>query len=274
MPEPTRYHSRLTGLTAIVTGAGSEGDGVGTGCAIAVVLAGEGATVCLVDRDAGRAAETCRRIEATGGKAFVATGDVTSDDDCRAFVKKALERTGRLDILVNNVGVSTPVLLEDDACEVEWSRIIDLNLKSALLMIRHSVPAMIRTGGGSIVNISSIAGIRAFGSIAYGPSKAAMAALAREIAVMHGRDGIRANTVAPGHIMTPLAMRVLPAKARTQRRTVGPLGLEGDAWDIARAVCFLASDDARFITAVTLPVDGGVTEIGALPAHALIMSNE
>jgi len=269
MPEPTRYHGRLDGRSAIVTGAGTEGDGVGTGRAIAVVLAGEGATVCLVDREAERAEDTRERIEEAGGKAFVVTGDVTSNADCKRFVQETLDRTGRLDILVNNVGISQPVRLDDED-EIAWQRVIDVNLKSAMLMIRHSVPAMKANGGGSIVNISSIAGVRAHGSVAYGPSKAAMGALARDIAVMHGRDGIRANTVAPGHIMTPHAMHVLPPDVRTMRRTVGPLGLEGDAWDVALAVGFLASDEARFITGVILPVDGGVTETGPLVAHALI----
>ena len=269
MPEPTRYYGRLACRSAIVTGAGTEGNGVGTGRAIAVLLAGEGATVCLVDRETDRAEDTCRRIEQAGGKAFVAAGDVTSNEDCKRFVQEILDRTGRLDILVNNVGISQPVRLDDED-EVAWQRVIDVNLKSAMLMTRHAVPAMKANGGGSIINISSIAGVRAHGSVAYGPSKAAMAQFAQEIAVMHGRDGIRANTIAPGHIMTPHAMHVLPSEMRTMRRTVSPLGLEGDAWDIAMAVGFLASDESRFITGVILPVDGGVTEIGPLAAHALI----
>jgi len=114
MPEPTRYHGRLAGRSAIVTGAGTEGDGVGTGRAIAVVLAGEGATVCLVDREAERAEDTRQRIEEAGGKAFVVTGDVTSNADCKRFVQETLDRTGRLDILVNNVGISQPVRLDDE----------------------------------------------------------------------------------------------------------------------------------------------------------------
>ena len=273
MPEPTRYYPRLEGRSAIVTGAGTEGGGVGTGRAIAMVLAGEGATVCLVDRDAASADMTRQQIAAAGGSAFVVTGDVTINADCRRFVEETVARTGRLDILVNNVGISAPVAL-DEADESGWTRVLDINLMSAMLMCRHSVPAMKAAGGGAIVNISSIAGIRAHGSIAYGPSKAAMAALAREIAVLHGRDGIRANTVAPGHIMTPHAMHVLPPDMRTLRRAIGPLGIEGDAWDIARAVAFLASEDARFITGTLLPVDGGVTEIGPIPAHHLAIAEE
>lgn len=268
MPQPTEFYPRLRGRSAIVTGAGTQGEGVGTGRAIAMLLAGEGAHVALVDRDMDSVEETRRRIVEAGGQAFTLTGDVTVNADCRDFVEQTVARTGRLDILINNVGISQPVAL-DEADESGWTQVIDANLKSAMLMIRHAVPAMKAGGGGSIVNISSIAGIRAHGSVAYGPSKAAMAALAREIAVLHGRDGIRANTVAPGHIMTPHAMHVLPGDMRALRRAIGPLGVEGDAWDIARAVAFLASDDARFITGVLLPVDGGVTEIGPIPAHFL-----
>lgn len=269
MPEPTTWNRTLAGKTAIVTGAGTEGDGVGIGRAIAVVLAGEGAQVCLVDREAARAEATRTQIQALGGEAFVTVGDVTAREDCARFVDETVQRYGRLDILVNNVGVATPVPL-DTPDEQAWSRVLNLNLTSAMLMCRYAVPAMTRNGGGSIVNISSIAGIRAHGSIAYGPSKAAMAALAREITVLHGRQGIRANTVAPGHILTPFAMSMLPVEMRAKRRDVGPLGVEGDAWDVALAVRFLASDEARFITGVHLPVDGGVTEIGPMAAHALI----
>jgi NAD(P)-dependent dehydrogenase (short-subunit alcohol dehydrogenase family) len=270
MPEPKKYGNRLAGKVAVVTGAGAEGSHVGIGRAIALVLAGEGARVCCSDIDPARAEETAARINREGGDAFASAGDVSDGKACARLVSETVARFGRLDILVNNVGISTPTTLDtiDDAM---WSRIFDTNLKSAMLMSKYSIPEMAKTGGGSIVNISSIAGMRALGSLAYGTSKAAMAQLAREIAVMHGRDGIRANTVAPGHLMTPHALHVLPADMRETRRKIGPLGLEGDAWDVALAVCFLASDEARFITGVELPVDGGVTETGPMAAHALIM---
>ncbi|MFL6602437.1 MAG: SDR family NAD(P)-dependent oxidoreductase [Steroidobacteraceae bacterium] len=270
MPQPIKFNATLAGKTAIVTGAGTEGEGVGIGRATAMVLAGEGARVCLVDRHEGQAEETRKKIESLGGEAFAAAGDVTARDDCARFVLETVRRYGRLDILVNNVGVATPVPL-DAPDEEAWSRVMNVNLTSAMLMCRYAIPAMIKNGGGSIINISSIAGIRAHGSIAYGPSKAAMAALAREITVTYGRRGIRANTVAPGHVMTPLAMSS-QADMRAKRRNVGPLGIEGDAWDVALAVRYLASDEARFVTGVHLPVDGGVTEIGPLAAHALIES--
>jgi len=269
MPQPKNYNATMAGKVAIVTGAGAEGDGIGIGRAIAVVLAGEGAKVCLVDLDAQRAQDTLKQIESMGAEAFVISANVTLRDDCARIVEETMSRYGRLDVLVNNVGVATPVALEADD-EEAWTRVLNINLTSAMLMSRYSVPAMTQNGGGSIINISSIAGIRAHGSIAYGPSKAAMAALARELTVLYGRQGIRANTVAPGHVLTPLAMSLLPEQMRVKRRNVGPLGIEGDGWDVALAVRFLASDEARFITGVHLPVDGGVTEIGPLSAHALI----
>jgi NAD(P)-dependent dehydrogenase (short-subunit alcohol dehydrogenase family) len=271
MPEPKTYNRTLAGKTAIVTGAGTEGEGIGIGRATAVVLAGEGARICLVDRDADRAEATRKQINELGGEAFVTAGDVTDRAHCARFVEETISHYGRLDILVNNVGIATPVSL-DTLDEAAWSRVLDINVTSAMLMCRYAIPVMVKNGGGSIVNISSVAGIRAHGSLAYGPSKAAMAALAREIAVMYGRQGIRANTVAPGHVLTPLAMSLLPVEARAKRRNVGPLGIEGDAWDVALAVRYLASDEARFVTGVHLPVDGGVTEIGPLSAHALIES--
>lgn len=269
MPEPARYNATLSDKVAIVTGAGAEGQGVGIGKAIAIVLAMEGARVCLVDLDADRARETDRLIRSRGGQSFVASGDVTLREDCSRFVAETVERYGKLDILVNNVGVATPIEL-DAPDELAWSQVLETNVTSAMLMSRYAVPAMARSGGGSIINISSIAGIRAHGSLAYGPSKAAMAQLSREIALLYGREGIRANTVAPGHLLTPLAERLLPPESRSQRRDVSPLGIEGDGWDVALAVRYLASDEARYVTGVHLPVDGGVTEIGPLSAHALL----
>ncbi|CAN7191299.1 glucose 1-dehydrogenase [Phenylobacterium sp. LjRoot225] len=270
MPEPTRYGGRLEGKVAIVTGAGAEGEGIGIGRAIATVLAGEGARVCCADLDLARAQATAERIGRTGGAAFAVAGDVSQAGDCERLVAETVSRHGRLDVLVNNVGISPPTRL-DSFDEALWSRVFDVNLKSAVLMSRYAVPAMTAGGGGAIINISSIAGMRAHGSLAYGASKAAMAQLSREIAAAYGRAGIRANTVAPGHVMTSHVEHLMAAEMRETRRKVGPLGIEGDAWDVAAAVTFLASDEARFITGVELPVDGGVTAIAPLAAHGLIM---
>ena len=269
MPEPTRYLGRLAGKTAVVTGAGAANDEIGIGRAIAYIMAREGARVACADLDGVRAEATASQIRAEGGEAIAVAADVSLPDDCEALVSATVESFGRLDILVNNVGISTPTSLEAVTLDL-WNRTIATNLTSVMLMSKFAVPAMAKHGGGSIVNISSLAGMRAMGAIAYGPSKAAMAQLSREIGVLHGRQGIRVNTVAPGHVMTPHAMSKLPAAMRDARRKVGPLGIEGDAWDIARAVLFIASDEARFINGVQLAVDGGVEGIGPMVGHALI----
>ena len=270
MPQPTQFRSRLAGKAAIVTGAGSQGRGFGTGKAIAFVFAREGAQVCLVDREAERAEATRKLIEDAGGDAFVCAADVTASEECARVVAQTMDRYGRLDTLVNNVGIGVSGGRVEQLDEAVWNRVIDVNLKSAVLMCKHALPALIASRG-SIVNIASSAALRAHGGgVAYGASKAGMIAVTRDLAVMYGREGVRANVVAPGHIYTPLVEGMLDEKARDTRRKIAPLGVEGDAWDVAAAVLFLASDEARFITAACLPVDGGVSEIAALTAHSLI----
>ena len=263
MPEPKRYYDRLAGKVAIVTGAGAEADEIGIGRAIAYVMAREGAAVICADLDESRARTTAEQILSEGGQASSFAGDVTSADDCAKLVATAVERFCRLDILVNNVGLALPATLENVTVEA-WNKTFATNVTSAMLMSKFAVAAMKEVGGGAIVNISSLSGMRAMGALAYGPSKAAMAQLSREVGVLHGRDGIRVNTIAPGHMMTPHAMSKLPASMREVRRKVGPLGLEGDAWDVAQAALFIASDEARFINGVQLAVDGGVEGIAPL----------
>ena len=270
MPEPTRYLGRMAGKVAIVTGAGAEADEIGIGRAIAYILAREGAKVACIDMDYDRADVTAKQIVSEGGEAIAFRADVSQPEDCQALVDAAIDAFGRLDVLVNNVGISAPQSLENMTIEF-WNRTIGVNLTSVMLTSKYAIPHMVKTGGGSICNISSVAGIRAHGSLAYGTSKAGMAQLSREIGVLHGRQGIRVNTVAPGHVMTPHAFGKLPASMRDERRKVGPMDIEGDAWDIAQAVLFVSSDEARFINGVHLAVDGGVTGIGPLTGHAFIM---
>lgn len=256
-----------------MTGAGSEHDEIGIGRAIAIALAGEGAKVACVDLALDRAEATCAHIRDVGGEAIAIAGDVSRTEECSRIVDVTANTFDGIDTLVNNVGISLPTRLAS-LDEAQWDRIYSVNLKSALMMSRFALPHMIAAHGGSITNISSIAGIRAHGSLAYGTSKAAMAQLTREIAALHGRDGIRANTVAPGHVLTPHVARLLPSDMRETRRKVGLLGIEGGAWDIAMAVLYLASDEARFVTAVELAVDGGVTQTGPLFAHDLIVRDD
>lgn len=266
---PKDFLGRLRGKTAIVTGAGTNGEGFGTGRAIAVLLAGEGARVCLVDRDEDAALGTLRYIEQIGGGAFVAVGDVTAEADCARFVAETTARYGGVDILVNNVGVASRSSGADSVELSDWQRIISVNLDSAILMAKAAVPALREAGDSTILNIVSIAGMLGYGGLAYGASKAALIQLTRDLAVVHGRDGIRVNAIAPGHIYTPLVEGLLPDEMRAARRKLGPLGIEGDAWDIASAALFLASGEARFITGTCLAVDGGVTITGSMEALRL-----
>lgn len=267
MPAPTRFHGRLDGWRAIVTGAGSIGDGVGTGKAIAALFAGEGARVALLDLDPGRAEETRAMIADAGGAAIVVTGDVTDPASAAAMVAESVAWLGGLDVLVNNVGLGSGGQRLETIDPAAWTRGIALNLDSAFLMTRAAIPHLLAGRGKAVVNIASVAGMRAHGGGSYGPAKAALIHFTAELAVMYGGDGLRANVVAPGHIMTPLVERFAAPAARANRRKIAPLaGVEGDAWDVAQAALFLAGPEARFVTGVCLPVDGGVTQIAPLAA--------
>jgi NAD(P)-dependent dehydrogenase (short-subunit alcohol dehydrogenase family) len=271
MTRPARFYDRLAGRVAIVTGAGSQGEGFGTGKAIAYAFAREGASVCLVDLQREHAVETQALIEEAGGTSFVVEGDVTDSTACAAIVAATVQRYGRLDILVNNVGVSAG---GDDIAELDesrWSRLVDANLKSCVLMTKHAMRPLIASAHGSIINISSTAALLASGgAYAYGPAKAAMIAFTREIAVRHGRQGVRANVICPGHIVTPHVAQFFDEAAFEKRRKIAPLGITGDAWDVASAAVFFASDESRFVTAACLAVDGGVTQTMQMTAVGLV----
>jgi NAD(P)-dependent dehydrogenase (short-subunit alcohol dehydrogenase family) len=262
MDEMTEGRGRLAGKMAMVTGAGSRPDavGVGIGEAIARLFAREGARVLAVDMDEARAALTVATIRAEGGEADVHVADVSLPDQCRAAVTSAVERYNRLDVLVNNVGISVLGSVTDLDLD-GYQRAMDVNLKSMVLTSRYAVPVMIKGGGGSIVNLSSVVGIRAGqfgGAIPYAVSKGGVVALTTAMAVDHGADGVRVNCIAPGHAYTPMVEGRVDARGRDLRRRAAPLQTEGTAWDMANAALFLASDDARWITGVTLPVDAGL----------------
>ena len=251
---------RLAGKVAIVTGAGSRGPGVGTGKAASTLFSREGACVLLVDAMPERAEETRASIEQEGGTASVLQADVTREDDCARIAEQVVERYGRLDILFNNVGIGSPGTVLD-VLEEDFDRVMATNVRSMVFTSKYAVPRMAETGGGSIINISSIAGIRAGSSgasIPYAISKGGVIALTTQMSVHHGRDGVRVNCIAPGPLYTPMVAGRLSEEGRDLRRRSTPLGIEGSAWDIAWAALFLASDEARWITGVTLPVDGGV----------------
>jgi len=257
---------RVEGKVAIVTGAGSTpGPGVGTGKATAIVLAREGAHVLLVDLHAERAEDTRDVIEDEGGKAAVFAADATKATDCEAMVAAAVDTFGTVDILVNNIGLASLGTVVD-LTEEQWDRAFDINLRTAFLASKYTVPVMAAKGGGAIVNIASISALRGDGTAAYSAAKGGLVALTIDMAYSHGRQGIRVNAVAPGHITTPMVLSVQDEGPRAEftsrmRAEAGLLGTPGTGWDVAWAATFLASDEARWITGVTLPVDSGVLHV-------------
>jgi len=250
---------RMQGKVAIVTGAGSSGPGVGMGKAISVLLAREGARVVLMDSRASAAGETLKLIRGEGGEASVFEGDVTRSADCKAVVDETVARYGKLDTLVNNVAVTSA----SDITQVEEAdidRLLNVNLKSVLLMTKYAVPAIAAGGGGSITNIGSVSALRhTSGQSVYTASKGGVVSLTSMWAVELGPRKIRVNCVCPGTIYTPIAVGLFGMKdgVRWHRANLPPLAAEGNAWDIGWATLFLACDEARWISGVTLPVDGG-----------------
>jgi NAD(P)-dependent dehydrogenase (short-subunit alcohol dehydrogenase family) len=260
---------RVEDKVAIVTGAGSTpGPGVGTGRATAIVLAREGARVLLADVQAERAEATRQMIEDEGGSAAVFAGDMTRAGDCEGMVGAALDAFGTLDILVNNIGVAVQGSVVE-ASEEDWDRVLTTSLRTTYLASKHAIPVMAAKGAGAIVNVGSISGSRGGGYVGYSAAKGGVHALTVDMAYSHGRQGIRVNAIAPGHITTPL---LYSARGRTpetdfrQRLAAasGLMGTEGTAWDVAWAAVFLASDEARWITGITLPVDSGVMSVTPL----------
>lgn len=260
---------RVEGKVAIVTGAGSTpGPGVATGRACAIALAREGARVVLADIDRERVDQTRDLIAAEGGEATVFVGDMTKSADCDAMVATAVDTYGTLDILVNNIGraVAGDVV---DTSEADWDRVLDLTLRTTFLASKSAVPVMAAKGSGAIVNIGSISAFRGGNYLGYSAAKGGVHAITVDMAYSHGRQGIRVNAIAPGHITTPILFATAGLTPETEFRQKlavesGLLGTPGDGWDVAHAAVFLASDEARWITAVTLPVDAGVMAVAPL----------
>ena len=249
---------RLDGKVAIVTGAGARADIVGNGQATSIIFAHEGAKVLLVDTDEARVKGTLDAIESHGGTASEFIGDVTSADSCRDMVQAALDRYGRLDILHNNVGIGGSGTVVEVSEEV-WDQVMEVNVKSMMLTGKYAIPAMVETGGGSIINISSISAIRPRGLTAYTVSKGGVIALTQGMAIDHAAQGIRVNCILPGPVYSSMVAGGMSEERRTTRRDSSPLGFEGTPWDIAWAAVYLASDEAKWVTGVAFPVDGGVT---------------
>ena len=269
--------NRLKDKVAIVTGAGTRGEIAGTGQAASILMAREGAKILLCDIDIDRAEETLNVIEKEGGTGKIFIGDVTSEKDCEAMINESIKQFGKLDILFNNVGgPGAGMVTEID--EEDWHRSIDLNIKSAVMGSKYAIPAMEKSGGGSIINVSSIDGTQAGSTrnVPYSISKAAISHLSRIMAVHHGRQNIRVNCVAPGHVYGafPNRFKKMDEDWRDLRKKAGPLGTEGTAWDVGWAVVYLASDEAKWVTGVVLPVDAGVQAASPLSMWDDLNDNE
>jgi NAD(P)-dependent dehydrogenase (short-subunit alcohol dehydrogenase family) len=256
--------ARLDGKVAVITGAGS-----GIGRVAASLFAAEGARVVVADVVADHAAATVAEIVDAGGSAQAVTVDVSDEAQVAAMVAAAVSTYGGLHVLFNNAGIFP----DDDGGILDtppetWQRVMDVNLKGVWLGCRASVPAMLDSGGGSIVNVASFVALvgAATAQMAYTASKGGVLAMTRELAVEYARKGIRANSICPGPIETPLLAELLSDPERRQRRLVHiPIGRFGRPEEIARAALFLASDDASFVTGSALVVDGGITAAYVTP---------
>lgn len=249
----------LSGKVAIVTGAGSRGDGIGNGRAAAILLAREGAKVALIDETVAWAENTKAMIDREGGTSMVVSANVADQSSCAAAINVIAGAWGRIDVLVNNVGIGGPI---GNAVEVDptaWDEAMRINVTSMMLMAKYAIPEMRKQGGGAIVNISSIDGLRGGNpSLFYSASKGAVVNMTRSMASHHGPEGIRVNCIAPGYVYTPMvAVGGIPDELRDARRRNTLLQTEGTGWDIGNGVVYLASDQSRWVTGIVLSIDAG-----------------
>ena len=255
---------RLDGKVALITGAGN-----GMGQVASVLFAREGARIVVADFSEAGGAETVAAVEAVGGEAAFVKVDVANPDQVSAMVDFAMTRFGALNVLYNNAGIFPA----DDGGVTEtpeptWDRVMEVNLKGVWLGCKYGIPAMLASGGGSIVNVASFVALMgaATAQIAYTASKGGVLAMTREIAVEYGRRNIRANSLCPGPVSTPMLEELMSDPARKARRLVHiPMGRLGQAEELAKAALFLASDDSSFMTGAQLVVDGGITAAYVTP---------
>lgn len=255
---------RLGGKIAIITGAGQQpGTTPGNGRATAIRFAQEGATCVLVDVNTDWANETLEMIG--GGDSVVVTADVTDEAACQMIVQQTRDRFGRIDVLHSNVGISKGDRATPDLEADVWDKLMALNLKSMFMLCKVTLPTMREQGSGSIITISSTASKALRPTVAYKTSKGAINTFTQHVAAENARYGVRANAILPGLINTPMAIERRAQesghtreKIQAERDALVPMGHMGEAWDVANAAVFLASDEAKYVTGVLLPVDGGL----------------
>ena len=249
---------RLENKVALVVGAGSIRPGMGNGKATAILFAREGAKVVAADINLEAAEETVNIIRGEGNEALAVQADVTKESDAKKLIETTISQYGKLDVVFNNVGIASggtglKVTLE------EWDEVMGINLKSVLLVCKYAIPEMIKNGGGTIVNNSSMAAYHSHGIYAYSASKAGVIALTRCLAAGFAKDNIRVNCVAPGLMDTPLVAPIMTEKRIRRVEERVPLKRHGRAEETAATVLFLASAESSFITGQTIPVDGGLS---------------
>jgi NAD(P)-dependent dehydrogenase (short-subunit alcohol dehydrogenase family) len=255
---------RLEGKVALITGAAS-----GIGRESALLFAREGARVVAADVNEAAGRETVEQVRAAGGEASFARADVSRAVDCAAMVAAAEKSYGRLDVLFNNAGIMHAK--DDDAISTDeqvWDLTMNVNLKGVFLGCKYGIPALLRAGGGSVINTASFVAVlgAATPQLAYTASKGGVLALSRELAVVHARQGVRVNALCPGPLRTELLMSFLDTEAKRQRRLVHvPMGRFGEAREMARAALYLASDESSYLTGATFLVDGGITAAYVTP---------
>jgi len=255
---------RLKNKVALITGAGS-----GIGRESTLLFAQEGAAVVVVDVNEAGAQETVAMVQATGGESIFVRADISRAADCQAMVAAAEEQFGALHVLFNNAGI----MLADDADAVDteeavWDLTMNVNLKGVFLGCKYGIPALRRSGGGSVINVASFVALvgAATPQLAYTASKGGVLSMTRELSVIHARENIRVNALCPGPLRTELLMKVLNTDEKRQRRLVHiPMGRFGEAGEIAQAALFLASDESSFVTGSTFTVDGGITAAYVTP---------
>jgi NAD(P)-dependent dehydrogenase (short-subunit alcohol dehydrogenase family) len=255
---------RLTGKVALITGAGS-----GIGRETALLFAREGAAIAVAELDMKAGERTAAEIQQAGGRAIALKADVSKGADARAMIERTEKELGRLDVLMNNAGISH---IDDngavDTEESVWDLTMAVNVRGVFLGCKYGIPALRRAGGGSIINVASFVAIlgAATPQLAYTSSKGAVLAMSRELAAIHAREKIRVNALCPGPLRTELLMKYLDTEPKRQRRLVHiPMGRFGEAVEIARAALFLASDESSFTTGATFLVDGGITAAYTTP---------
>jgi len=255
---------RLKDKTAIITGGAS-----GIGKASAILFATEGANVVIADIQQDAATDVLNQIQKNGGEATFIKTDVSRAEDCQNMVGHALKKYGKVHILFNNAGI---MHAEDNSAEGTaedvWDRTMDINAKGVFLCCKYGIPALKKSGGGSVINTASFVSMlgAATSQVSYTASKGAVLSFTRELAVIHAREGIRVNALCPGPLKTELLMKVLDTEEKKKRRLVHiPMGRFGEAEEIAKAALFLASDDSSYVTGTNFMVDGGITAAYVTP---------